>query len=103
MGFRSKTYGFDEEVHAALERMRTEYGSPNKGLRVLLVEGGQVVMAGSEEAVAGEVLGGGYSGSHCVHCDREFGLAAGVPPSSLCPRCFMAGHRPGTDCRKCAE
>lgn len=37
MGFQSKTYSLSDEVVEAIEQLREKYGSPNKGLRAVLL------------------------------------------------------------------
>lgn len=37
MGFQSRTYSLSDEVVEAIERLREKYGSPNKGLKIILL------------------------------------------------------------------
>lgn len=73
MNYYSKSYAIDEEVIEALVQLKAKYGSVNKGLRAVLLNGGQEPRDSEEEAaesrrqsretIAGQaVLGEGQNG-----------------------------------------
>lgn len=39
----------------------------------------------------------------CGHCGNPFKVAAGRPPTTLCPGCFRIGHRNTPNCYECGK
>lgn len=42
MGFQSKTYSLSDEVVEAIERLRRQYGSPNKAFTAILLQNSEI-------------------------------------------------------------
>lgn len=128
MKYHSKTFALDEGVLVALATLKTEYGSVNKGLRAILIDGG-VAPAEDIAPIVGNtfearharaatalesatpsqspstlaVKSNSLKSNHCIHCGREFERPEGTKVSTMCNFCGRDGHQPWDVCKKCVE
>lgn len=127
LSYLSKTYRLDDDVIAALEKIKELYGSVNKALRAILIDGAPAHFVEpsppdasfearhsraadalgsarpSESASTLKIESNSLTSNHCVHCGRDSERPEGTRPSTMCNFCGRDGHQPWGICKKCAE